>query len=139
MPLLYKKIRRVVPNNPKASKFYLILKSIGRMGEREVACEIADETTLNPKEAEMAIYQFQKVLTKALLNGKTVQLGELGTFQLTVRSKGVDEETELNANLIEKVNLQFTPSTTLRQNLQKATFMAAEKLLSKSSRDNYSE
>ena len=80
MALYYNKVRRGNPSKPDgedAKKWYVILKSIGRMGEKEVAKEISDETTLNPKEAELAIYQFQKVLTKALLNGNTVQLGEL--------------------------------------------------------------
>ena len=94
------------------------------MTEKQVAKEIADETTLNPKEAEMAIYQFQKVLTKALLDGKTVQLGELGSFQVTVKSKGVNKESEVNASLVEKVNLRFTPSAALKENLQKAHFTA---------------
>ena len=94
------------------------------MTEKQVAKEIADETILNPKEAGMAIYQFQKVLTKALLDGKTVQLGELGSFQLTIKSKGVDNESEVSASLGEKVNLRFTPSIALKENLQKAQFKA---------------
>ena len=125
MSLFYNKIQRANPSKPKEEKkWYLILKSIGRMTEKQVAKEIADETTLNPKEAEMAIYQFQKVLTKALLDGKTVQLGELGSFQVTVKSKGVNKESEVNASLVEKVNLRFTPSATLKENLQKAHFTA---------------
>ena len=32
------------------------------MKEKEVAKQIADETTLNPKEAEMAVAQLKKVL-----------------------------------------------------------------------------
>ena len=92
------------------------------MTEKQVAKEIADETTLNPKEAEMAIYQFQKVLTKALLDGKTVQLGELGSFQLTIKSKGVEKESNVTASLIEKVNLRFAPSIEMKTNLKKAQF-----------------
>jgi predicted histone-like DNA-binding protein len=125
MSLFYNKAQRGNPARPdEKKKWYLILKSIGRMTEKQVAKEIADETTLNPKEAEMAIYQFQKVLTKALLDGKTVQLGELGSFQVTVSSKGVEKEAEVTPSLVKKVNLRFTPSVVLKENLQKAHFTA---------------
>ena len=125
MALFYNKTQRTNPSQPAApKKWYLIVKSIGRMTEKQVAKEISDETTLNPKEAEMAIYQFQKVLTKALLDGKTVQLGELGSFQITVKSKGVDNESEVTASLVERVNLRFTPSKELKSNLSKAQFKA---------------
>ena len=128
MSLYYNKIQRGNPSKPnEPKKWYLILKSIGRMTEKQVAKEIADETTLNPKEAEMAIYQFQKVLTKSLLDGKTVQLGELGTFQVTVKSKGVEKEAEVTPVLVEKVNLHFTPSVSLRQSLQEAKFKPSGK------------
>jgi len=70
----------------------------------------------------MAIYQFQKVLTKALLDGKTVQLGELGSFQLTIKSKGAENESGVTASLIEKVNLRFAPSTDMKNNLKRARF-----------------
>lgn len=30
---------------------------------------LADETTLNPKEAEMAVYQLEKVVSRLLLDG----------------------------------------------------------------------
>ena len=125
MALFYNKVQRANPSNPDApKKWYPVLKSIGRMTEKQVAKEIADETTLNPKEAEMAIYQFQKVLTKALLDGKTVQLGELGSFQLTIKSKGVDNESGVTASLVEKINLRFSPSNDLKNNLKKAQFKA---------------
>ena len=127
MSLYYNKIQKRNPLKTEADaadnkKWYVSLKSIGRMVEKDVAKEISDETTLNPKEAEMAIYQFQKVLTKALLDGKTVQLGELGTFQLKVNSMGVNKESEVTPALVKKVNLHFTPSEALRKKMQTAKF-----------------
>jgi nucleoid DNA-binding protein len=48
--------------------------------KKEVAKEIADETTLNPKEAEIALDQLQKVLIRNLLAGNSVQLGRVITL-----------------------------------------------------------
>lgn len=128
MALFFNKIQRINPSDPKAPrKWYIILRSIGIMKERDVAKEIADETTLNPKEAEMSIYQLQKVVVKALLDGKTVQLGELGTFQLTVKSKGVDDEKDANASLAEKINIRFMPSSSLKKAIAEATLTPQKK------------
>ncbi len=129
MSLFFNKMQRGNPSKPEEpKKWYVVLKSVGRISEKQVAKEIADETTLNPKEAEMALYQFEKIMLRSLLDGKTVQLGELGSFQLTINSAGVDTEAEVTAKLVQKINLRFLPSTTVKEALAKATFVAAEKI-----------
>jgi predicted histone-like DNA-binding protein len=101
---------------------------MGLVREKEVAKRVADETTLNPKEAEFAVAQLFKVITDYLLNGKTVQLGELGTFRLTVSSEGVATEAEVTATQIKHVNIRFSASEALKEALKKATFTAVESL-----------
>jgi predicted histone-like DNA-binding protein len=129
MSILYNKVERGNPANPGVPKlWHPVLKSTGLVREKEVAKRIADETTLNPKEAEFAIAQLYKVLTDYLLNGKTVQLGELGSFRLTVKSEGAATETEVTATQIKHVNIRITASETLKEALKKATFMAVESL-----------
>lgn len=91
----------------------------------------ADETTLNPKEAEMAVYQLEKVVSRLLLDGHTVQLGDLGTFNLTITAEGQKEEKKVSADDIKKVNLRFRISKTMREALDKATFKPVESLASK--------
>ena len=89
MPLFYNKVQRVNPRDPKgARKWYPILKSVGQVDEHEVAKLVSDETTLNPKEAEMAVYQLEKVMERLLLDGRAVQVGDLGTFNLTITVEG---------------------------------------------------
>lgn len=66
------------PEEPK--KWYLYSKSIGTIDESEVARQIAEETTLNPKEAEMALAQLRKVVLRNLQNSYTVRLGDWAYF-----------------------------------------------------------
>jgi predicted histone-like DNA-binding protein len=123
MALFFKRVQRVNPSNPTApKKWYPILKSIGLVKEKEVAKLLADETTLNPKEAEMTMYQLLKVIIRLLLDGHSVQLGELGSFRLTSRSEGSDTEDEVNASKIKSVHIHFTPSDALRKEINSATF-----------------
>lgn len=92
---------------------------------------MSDETTLNPKEAEMAVYQLEKVMERLLLDGHTVQLGELGSFSLTITSEACRGEKEVTPDKIKKVNLRFRISKTMREALDKATFKPVESLASK--------
>jgi predicted histone-like DNA-binding protein len=129
MALFYKKVQRGNPLNPAAPKlWYPILKSLGLIKEKEVAKLVADETTLNPKEAEMTIFQLFKVIIRLLLDGHTVQLGELGTFRLTAHCEGSETEVEANASKIKNVKINFTASNSLREQLNNATFKDAASL-----------
>jgi hypothetical protein len=59
MPIVFNKVEKANPLDltlPK--KWYLILKTLSRLGEKDIAKEISDKTTLNRKEAEMALDQF---------------------------------------------------------------------------------
>lgn len=39
----------------KSVKFYPVIKTVGRVSEHEVAKQLAEETTLKPKEAEFVL------------------------------------------------------------------------------------
>jgi predicted histone-like DNA-binding protein len=130
MPLFYKKVQRGNPLKPAAPKlWYPILKSVGLVKEKKLAKLLADETTLNPKEAEMTLYQLLKVITNLLLDGHTVQLGELGTFRLTIRSDGSATKEEVSATNIKAIQLHFTSSKVVREQLKDATYRDTATLL----------
>lgn len=131
MPLFYNKVQRANPMDKEApKKWYPVLKSVGMMEVQEVARLIADETTLNPKEAEMALAQLEKVLINALLSGQTVSIGSWGSFQLTISADGADTEKEAVPSKIRKVNVRFQPGRTLKEAIAKATFRQAADMLS---------
>jgi predicted histone-like DNA-binding protein len=132
MPIFFNRVQRGNPSNPDAPKqWYPVLKSTGLVKEREVAKLLADETTLNPKEAEMAVSQLLKVVTTLLLNGNTVQLGSLGSFRLTANTEGSPTEAETTAFKIKKLNVRFSESEDLKDVIKKATFMDASTLSNK--------
>jgi predicted histone-like DNA-binding protein len=129
MALFFKKIQRVNPSNPTAPKlWYPIFKSLGLVKEKKVAELLADETTLNPKEAEMTMFQLFKVVIRLLLDGHTVQLGELGSFRLIAHCEGSETEAEANASKIKSVRINFTASEALREQLKNAAFKDAATL-----------
>jgi predicted histone-like DNA-binding protein len=132
MSIFYKKMERNKPRDVKAPKrWYPVIKSTGMVKEKEIAALLADETTLNPKEAEMAVYQLFKVVSTLLLDGKTVQLSDLGSFRVTANTEASDKETEVTASKIKKINVRFTASEGLRNAMKKAKFIDAATLVKK--------
>ena len=130
MSIFFNRVLRGNPQDPAApKKFYPVLKTVQRITEKEVAKQIADETTLNPKEAEMAISQLQKVLVRNLLDSKSVQLGDWGTFNLTANCLPSDTKEGATANNISKLNIRFRPGKDLKNELAKATFIPAENIV----------
>ena len=132
MPLFYNSQQRVNPIDREApKKWYLSIKSTKQLKKESVAKDISDETTLNPMEAQMALYQLEKVLIRWLLEGRTVKLGDLGSFSLTVKSKAVDTEEEVHPRIVEKVNVRFRPSEALKEAINKAEFLPSDAVSNK--------
>ena len=120
MALFYKKIQRPNPLNRAIVKWYPVLKSIGVLKTRELAKLMSDETTMNPKEAEMAIYEFVKILKRELKDGKTVSLDDFGTFMLTAKTTGEETEEAVSASNISGLNLRFRTNPDFKNEVSKA-------------------
>jgi predicted histone-like DNA-binding protein len=130
MAIFYNKIERRNPQEATApKKWYASLKTIRQVREKEVAKLVADETTMDPKEVEMALDRFQQILIRLLLDGHSVQLGDWGSFHLTCNSVGVDTKAEVVAGNIKNLNVRFTPGTELTDALKHASFIAADTLV----------
>ncbi|MDR2773359.1 MAG: HU family DNA-binding protein [Tannerella sp.] len=131
MPIVFNKVERANPQDrtlPK--KWYPTLKTINQLGEKEVAKEMADETTLNRKEAEMSIDRLGIVLLRNLLGGNSVQLGDWGSFHLTCNGEGSETKEGVTAHSIKSMNIRFTPGKALKEALNGASFIFAEDLVS---------
>jgi predicted histone-like DNA-binding protein len=132
MAVFYNKVERGNPMDTQApKKWYAVLKNVGMIGEKEVAKLISDETTINRKEAEMALDQFEKIMIRLLLDGHSVQLGDWGSFHLTCNSEGAATKEELTANNIKNLNIRFTPGKEVKDAIQQATFKDLESLAKK--------
>lgn len=90
--------------------------------------DLADETTLNPSEAMMAIRQLRKILLRRLLGGESVKLGNWGSFSVTLSSTGANSKEAVTARNIKEVNLNFQPDEAFKTDLQRATFAWVDKL-----------
>ena len=134
MAVFFNVVERVNPSNTEApKKWYPVVKSVKQVGEKEVATQISEETTLNRKEAEMALAQFQKVMLRLLLDGYTVQLSDWGSFRLTCNGKGEVKKELVNAENIKGLNIRFSAGKDLKYGISKAEFKSVDSMASKKS------
>lgn len=123
MAILLKTVMRKNPlDKDAAPKFYPVQKTVHMVDETTVAEEIADETTLNPAEALMAIRQLRKILLRELMNSNSVKLGNWGSFGITLSTQGADTPEQVKATHVKQVKVNFTPGTEMKEALQKARF-----------------
>ena len=126
MAIVYDKVLRKNPQKPMLPRrWYATVKSVTQVGEKEVAQQIADETTLNAKEAEFVLHQLRKVVLQNLKNGNTVKLGDWATFYLTVRSEGTLQDFEFTPAKIKKINVQFRCDKAFQEEMARAQFVPA--------------
>lgn len=123
MSILLKPVQRINPQKrDEAPRWHPVQNTIEQVDETTVAELISDETTLNPTEALMAIRQLRKVVQRLLLDSKSVQLGNWGSFSISLTTQGVADQKDLTAKCVKNVNMKFTPGKELKAALQNATF-----------------
>ena len=134
MSIFLKPVQRHNPMEKDAPmKWYPVQYTTKLVDENEVAELIADETTLNPMEAQMAIRQLRKVVQRLLLDGKSVKLGNWGTFNVTLSTEGVDKKDDLTARNVKAVNINFQPGDVLKTAMKKAEFVWLNKIMESTS------
>lgn len=130
MSIFLKPVQRINPSDPKAPKQWHPVQYTTKMvDENEVAMLIADETPLNPMEAAMAIRQLRKVVQRLLLDGKSMKLGDWGTFNITLNTDGAERREELTARNVRRVNVNFQPGDEMKAAMQKADFVWLDKMV----------
>ncbi len=123
MAILYSKIQRANPQDREAAKkWYIVPNRVQQKSEKEIASALTKNTTLSNGEARMAIDELQSVILSFLLDGYSVQMGDWGSFHVTISSDGADTEEACTINLVKNVNIRFRPGTTMKEALAKATF-----------------
>lgn len=119
MPVTYVLAQKGLPGTPgEEKKFYAQAKARGELTYRQLAKEIADaSTTVSDSDVLAVLNDLTKVLKRHLSNGEIVRFGDFGSFQITLTSEGVLEESKFNASLIKGAKIAFRPGIDLREML----------------------
>ena len=121
----YNLVKRINPAKraEKEMLWYAQPATKGAMDADETAKMAVADTTLSKGEFKHAMEVATEKLIPLLLSGISITIGELGKLRLSFGSKGVADMKDFNAQtMIKNTKFIFTPSTTLKQALNTATF-----------------
>lgn len=104
------------PRNLAAEpRYYAIVKSDGRADTQNVARSINSMSTVSSADTAAVLEAFLQVVPEKLADGKIVELGDFGTFRVTVSSEGTAQPEELTARHITNTRVIFTPGKRFKQ------------------------
>ena len=114
---------RINPRDKEADpKYYGHVQARGDISLREMAERIQSTCTVHKSDVFAVLVALEDVITDALKGGEIVRLGDLGTFQIGISSKGAETEKDYTDNLITKARINFRPGSALVGALDGLTF-----------------
>jgi predicted histone-like DNA-binding protein len=123
----YKFVWRTNPQDRQSpGKWYAAPVNDGKVTQQEIAVDIVNLSSLSRGDVGNSINSLIDTIPKYLLMGKSVNLGELGTFRISFSSEGVDDTKNFTVDKISGVRVLFTPSTELRKKLESIRFEKSE-------------
>ena len=117
---LTKKRNPQEPTNPL--KFYAGAKSTGEVTLRALSKKIVQRCTVNSADVVGVLDALDQVLTEELAESKIVRFGSFGSFQVSIGSKGVEDEKDFHVSMINKKRVVFRPGVGLKEMLNNLTF-----------------
>jgi hypothetical protein len=123
--------RKNIEHPDQPNLYYPALKRIGMMKQSDIAQSASIGTTMNPYEIEMSLALANNCYINSLLNGYSVELGELGWLYLTSEGNGKTSPDQLSAFDITKINLHIKPSAETFRKLKHATFIPVKRIIGK--------
>ena len=105
-----------------AAKAYAKAQVSEVMSFRQFAEHIADHGGYTRGKVKGVLSDMCQCLVEMLLEGKKVQLDELGDFSISLKSEGAESSEEFTAAKIKAVNIIFTPGVDFENLVSKAQF-----------------
>ena len=103
--------------NPKDKnlppKYYGHVQANGDVSLREMSERIQQTCTVHKSDVFAVLVALEDVISEALKSGEIVRLGDLGTFQIGISSKGALTEEDYDETLIKKARINFRPGMAL--------------------------
>lgn len=109
----YNVIKRKSPKDG-SMKYYAQASKSTHMTMGQVAENISRECTVTIHDIKAVLSALEEQIILALYDGKSIRFGDLGSFHLTVKSKGAASKDEFKTADISKVMVRFVRSSQMR-------------------------
>ena len=127
---------RINPRDKDASpKFYGHVQASGDISLREMAERIQQTCRVHKSDVFAVLVALEDTITDALKGGEIVRMGDLGTFQIGISSKGALTEDDYDDSLIKQARINFRPGPALSGILTNLTFQKVKVRSSKADKE----
>ena len=114
---------RINPRDKEAApKFYGHVQASGDINLREMSERIQQTCTVHKSDVYAVLVALEDVITDALKGGEIVRLGDLGTLQIGISSKGAVTEEDYTDSLIKKARINYRPGSAIVGVLDNLTY-----------------
>ena len=118
-----------------APKFYAHVQASGDINLREMSERIQQSCTVHKSDVFAVLVALEDVITDALKSGEIVRLGDLGTFQIGISSKGAVTEEDYSESFITKARINFRPGSAIVGVLDNLSFSKVKPRYSKADKE----
>ena len=127
---------RINPRDKEAApKFYGHVQASGDISIREMSERLQQTCTVHKSDVYAVLVALEDVITDALKAGEIVRLGDLGSLQIGISSKGAETEDDFNDALIKKARINFRPGSAIAGVLSNLTFAKVKPRYSKADKE----
>ena len=127
---------RINPRDKEAApKYYGHVQASGDIDIREMSERIQATCTVHKSDVFAVLVALEDVITEALKSGEIVRLGDLGTLQIGISSKGAETEEDYDTSLIKKARINFRAGSALTGVLSNLSFQKVKVRSSKADKE----
>ncbi len=105
--------------------FYAQMKSKFETTLSEICDAIGKRCTVTRPDILAVVAALEETAIEGLQSGQIIRLGDLGSFHLTLKSKGTSTEKEFNSTYIKTPRIRFTPGKSLKKAMKTVEFTTA--------------
>ena len=131
---------RINPRDKEAApKYYGHVQASGDIDIREMSERIQATCTVHKSDVFAVLVALEDVIVEALKSGEIVRLGDLGSLQIGISSKGAETEEDFSDSLIKKTRINFRPGSALMGALTNLTFAKVKPRYTKEDKETEKE
>ena len=128
MAIKYKVIEMINPQAPKGAKRYGAQTIWGKELNFDMICDfISERCSLTDSDVEAVLQAFITNVTIFVLNSMNVDLGKLGYMTGALKTDLIDNPETYTKSNIRSMHMVFVPSSSLKAELLKASFLRVGK------------
>ncbi len=114
--------RKNLVKKDEPAKYYAQAQASGDVGLNEISTRVEKACTVHKADIAAVLQALEDEVIDGLQRGEIVRLGNIGTFQIGLKSVGAEKEDEFKAAHIKKAKINFRPGPVLADALKTLSY-----------------